>query len=94
MLIIGVGYHPSFAIILDASHWEFGLWAFVRKDVTKKLRDKIAPNVGLLKVEDLESIAFSWTYWDKRQRHSKKTRQFGDDIRVGGSRKVPLASEA
>lgn len=57
----------TFSIVPDASHWEFGLWAFVRKDVTDKLRDKITPHVDLVKVEGLESIAFPWIYWEKRR---------------------------
>ena len=57
----------DFAIIPDASQWAFGLWVFVRKDIAEKLRNKIASHVEFLKVEDLESIAFSWTYWDKRR---------------------------
>jgi hypothetical protein len=59
----------KFAIIPDASHWTFGLWAFVRKGVADKLRSKVTPLVSPSNVEiqDLETIAFSWTYWDKRR---------------------------
>jgi len=57
----------EFKITTDASNWQFGLWAFVRKDVAKRLRDKITSHVDFVKVQDLESMAFPWTYWDKRR---------------------------
>lgn len=57
----------EFAIASDASQWTFGLWAFVRKDVSDKLRAKITPLVSKVHVQDLEAIAFSWKYWDKRR---------------------------
>jgi len=59
----------EFAVVPDASRWHFGLWAFVRRDVADNLRDKIEPLVtpSKVKVEELEAIAFSWKYWDKRR---------------------------
>jgi len=53
---------------------EVGFWAFVRKAHVDGLRKGIAKNVKLWKVDALEEIAFSWSYWDKRRAEEVQTK--------------------
>ncbi len=66
----------EFGIIPAAgnSDWRFGFWAFVRKAHVDGLRKGIAKNVKLWKVDALEEIAFSWSYWDKRRAEEVQTK--------------------
>ncbi len=69
----------EFGIIPAAdSDWRFGFWAFVRKahvdGLRNGMRKGIAKNVKLWKVDALEEIAFSWSYWDKRRAEEVQTK--------------------
>ena len=61
-------------LLILLSCYSARLGSFRAKAHVDGMRKGIAKNVKLWKVDALEEIAFSWSYWDKRRAEEVQTK--------------------